>query len=511
MANSNKKQTGGVLSSVFGVAKKLSSTGLNVLNHAAPGTVDRLSQSPKDEQVVQGTARQKSILEKNHYENPQQMIREHLPKVSSQLFGQHYKKVNNIASFISPDLNNKISDYFFDQLNDFVSQLSSVEKLLKEVGAKELNELSQDAARSQRISQALSNQNKIFASLLGAVTGATGVLGSALDVPTSLGLALRSIYQTGRAYGFELKQGDHAVVEYIFKDINLGSVAEKQALLMAVRTFANVLETHNVGQLQQLVGSDNNADLIKKYFINEDGSSKWTWLDQLPRFGLATKLLPLANIGISATYSWNLVDDAVQKAQNVFQGARQYLLQHPNEQLGALEAFEKSVALIAQASPLLLDTTSVGVNPLDKSVLIDQSQPIQNEMITDIQIEKKSQKQDEVDDSVNVEDGIQLLKELHVEAPQQNTTIEQTSELKNKEVPADQQADKTIAAKKELLSENPTAKVVDSVKEQITDTNLKQEKDVTTVKKTKQDTTQAKVQQKPAKPSMSSRSNSNKN
>lgn len=111
MANSNKKQSGGFISNAFGVAKKLSETGLSVINHVAPGTVSKLSHSPKDESVVQGTAQEKSAFERKQYENPQQMLREHLPNVTGQLLGKHYKKINNVASFISPDLNDKLSDF----------------------------------------------------------------------------------------------------------------------------------------------------------------------------------------------------------------------------------------------------------------------------------------------------------------------------------------------------------------------------------------------------------------
>ena len=54
------------------------------------------------------------MFEKKQYDNPQQMIREHLPQVSSQLLGRHYKKINNVASFIDASfitLENNPSDF----------------------------------------------------------------------------------------------------------------------------------------------------------------------------------------------------------------------------------------------------------------------------------------------------------------------------------------------------------------------------------------------------------------
>ncbi len=425
MANSNNKQSGGFISNAFGVAKKLSTTGLSVLNHVAPGTVAKITQAPQDHQVVQGVAREKGGFEKKSYDNPQQMIREQLPKLSSQLLGRHYKKVNNVASFISPDLNDKLADYFFDKLNDFVSESSSVDALLKEVGVKDLSALANDPARSQRISQALANQNKIIAAVQGTLTGTTGVIGSAIDVPTSIALALRSIYQTGRAHGFELSHKDQDVVEFIFKQIDLGSVAEKQALLMAVRTVANVMQTHNVDQLQQLLGSANDAELIKKWISNEDGSFKWSWLNGLPKLGLFSKLTPLATIGISAVYSWKLVDDATDKAQVVFLTARQYLIEHPDQKIDALTAYEKVGQFLAQTSPLSLqDVKAEQVLP---PVISEQA--IDKGANADLKLEQNKQAEiTELSTPTEIDQSVKTLTDKNIKEPVQN--VDQTVQSK---------------------------------------------------------------------------------
>ncbi|MBI0395363.1 EcsC family protein [Acinetobacter bereziniae] len=424
MVNSNKKHSSGLISNAFGVAKKLSETGLNVLQHVAPGTVSKLTQSPQADSVVQGTAQEKNAFERKKYENPQQMMREHLPNVTGKLLGKHSKKINHVASFISPDLNEKLSDFLFDKLNDFVSELTSVESVLKEVGAKNLAELSQDTERSRRISTALANQNKIIAAIQGTLTGAVGGVGAIIDVPTSLALALRSVYHTGRAYGFELQTKDHTVVEYIFKQIDLGTVAEKQALIAAIRTFAGVLQTHNVNQLQQLLGSANDAELLKKWIANEDGSFKLSWMNNLPQFNLLTRLTPLATMGISAVYSWKLVDDATAQAQIVFSGARQYLLQHPDQTIDTLEAYEQFTQLLSDANPLLLADSSQKSNPEKTDVQIE------NKTITQVEVKEKPNEEDVVSNPVEkVEQGIQKLADTHIE---KNTS----EQLDEKSIPA---------------------------------------------------------------------------
>lgn len=412
MANSNKKQSGGLISNAFGVAKKLGETGFNMLNHVAPGTVSKLTQAPQQEQVVQGVATEKSALARKKYENPQQMMREHLPTVTGKLLGRNYQKINSVASFISPNLNDKLSDYLFDRLNDFVSELSSVDALLKEVGAKDLSELAKDPARSERISIALSNQNKIIAALQGGLTGVLGGMGALVDVPMSLALALRSVYQTGRAYGFELNPRDHDVVEYIFKQIDLGTVAEKQALLAAVRTFSSVLQTHDVGQLQQLLGSANDIDVLKRWVANDDGSFKLNWMNNLPQLGLLNKLTPLATLGISAVYSCKLVDDATNNARIVFSQAQQYKLQHPDETLDPLEAFEKAIQTVAQLSPSTLKNVDADV------VDSDTLQAVQDK---EVQVEASTKLKEEAEAKVESEPNVKEAKPVDL-VEEKNTT-----------------------------------------------------------------------------------------
>ena len=186
MADSNNKQSRGWIPNAFRVAKKLSSSGVDLIHHVAPSRMSNINPATQNSQVLIGIASEKIMSDAKKYENPQQMMREHVPKLTQQFLGRHYNKVNHVAAFISPDLNNKIADFFFDKLNNFASDISSVDHLLKEVGAQEFTELAKDPARSMRIGQALANQNKTMAAIQGAVTGASGVLGTAIDIPLSL-------------------------------------------------------------------------------------------------------------------------------------------------------------------------------------------------------------------------------------------------------------------------------------------------------------------------------------
>lgn len=303
------------------------------------------------------------MFDANVYENPQQLLRTHVPQISRQLFGKHYGTVDRVANFVAPQFSDKVSDYLFDQLNTFTNNISSVDAVLDEAGVQHLEELTQDISRSERISRALAEQNKWIASVQGAVTGATGVIGSAVDIPVSIVMSLRTIYQVGRSYGFELnKETEQEIVQYIFKQIDLGLIAEKQAILMAIKALSNTLETHDVHQLQKLVGSSNDIEALKRWLTNEEGGAKWQWLNSIPKFSMLTKLAPIASASVGAMYSWKLVEEVNEKAQIVFAQARAYLLEQKDSALSPMEAYEKSLALIAQMKPKLIEQIKANVD-----------------------------------------------------------------------------------------------------------------------------------------------------
>lgn len=422
MADSNNKQRSGFFSNAFGVAKKLSHTGLNLLNQVAPDAVSTLTNSPTGDATTPKTKSKSKT-----YERPQHVLREHLPTVSRQLLGRHYAKANRMASFVSPQLSDKAADYLFGQLNQFSSNMCSVDAVLDEAGVRDLEMLTQDVDRSKRISQALSEQNKIIAILQGALTGATGFVGSTVDVPASLVMSLRMIYQVGRSYGFDLtKESDQDIVQFIFKQIDLGLIAEKQTLLMAIKAISSTLQTHDVSQLQQLLGSSNDIEALKKWLTNADGQLKWGQsIANLSLLNKLAKLTPIASAGVSAAYSWRLVDDVHQKAQLVFSQARQYIIQQKDTSLSALTAYERSLELLVKASPRLLSQRSTSDTDSSDLKLGAEVELNGHQSIAKVKVQKKSDKVTEpVATEERVQQGLEQLADQMVEphdavAPQQ--------------------------------------------------------------------------------------------
>lgn len=334
---------------VLGVAKKLSTSGLKVLNQMNSQQLQRSQTSAKTMSEVPSETTFLSFTA----QDPQQLIRVHFPNISKQVLGKHYERVNQVVQFLSPLSMDEVSDYCFQKLHVLSDRLSTVDKILEQTGAQSLTELSGDISRSGRISQALTEQNKWIAGVQGALSGATGLLGLGADIPASLVLALRTIYQIGRAHGFELQQQDQDVVQYIFQQIDLQQIVEKQSVLLGLRTLDDLLVDNDLTSLQHLLGSNNDDEWLKELLFNEKHEFKWQWMNALPKVSALHQITPLISASVSAMYSWQFIADTGQKAQHVFSIARDYLLRHADQNLTVLAAYHAAIAQQNQPKELV--------------------------------------------------------------------------------------------------------------------------------------------------------------
>ena len=244
------------------------------------------------------------------------------------------------------------------------------------------------------------------------------------------------------------------------------------------------METHNVTQLQQLLGSGNDIELLKKWVANDDGSFKLSWMNNLPQWGLLSKLTPLATMGISAVYSWKLVEDATDQAEVVFSGAQNYLLQHSNVQMSVLEAYEKSVQLIAQASPLLLDPeksqdTEKSPETVQQITSESATTVVENEAITQVEVKVKTAEDEQKPKTEqDIHQDIQTLVDKHVDekvevkpvqskprrtAQKKTVTPTSQAEVKN------QATTKTVTKKRTAAKTKPATQATQQVNDEAID------------------------------------------
>ncbi|MEB3755156.1 EcsC family protein [Acinetobacter sp. MD2(2019)] len=353
------------LNQTLRVAKKLSGAGLKILNQLNTAQVAPVISKPAVATVIDGIATEPKIADQ---QNVDQVLGSYLPYLSQRALGRHHGKMLQAAQLLSPISMTDVTGYLSQRLGACADRLSSIEQVLEQAGVKDFNELRQDLSRSGRLSNALIEQNKLFAVTQGAFAAVTGFIGVAVDVPSSLILALRVIYQTGRAYGFSLEQQEREIVDYIFKQIRLDLLAEKQTLLFGLSTVNQLLKQNDLNQLQHLLGSNSNVDWLKNVLSNNEGELKWPWLNQWLQVSNVARLTPLVAASIGGSYNWRFIQDVGQKAQHVFSVARDYLNQNPSSELSIIEAYQHAVAAVPpeQATSIeLFDENPAATMPKD--------------------------------------------------------------------------------------------------------------------------------------------------
>ncbi|MFH4385535.1 EcsC family protein, partial [Acinetobacter baumannii] len=77
-------------------------------------------------------------------------------------------------------------------------------------------------------------------------------------------------------------------------------IAEKQTVLLALKALRNMLETQDIQQFQQVLGSSNDIETLKSWLVDENGEFKWSWLNKVPQLAAVGKFTPVAGAVLSA-------------------------------------------------------------------------------------------------------------------------------------------------------------------------------------------------------------------
>lgn len=391
--------------------------------------------SQQQGQVHEGQAKQREAFDLD-YDDLHQLFRNQFPTVTKQVLGVRYNTVNKYARFVLPNGLDSAADEVLDLLAKASMALASTERVLAETGAKSIQELQQNVERSARASSALKEVNKIFAALQGGVSGVAGMLGAVADLPLSVLLALKTIYETGHAYGFELdNEEDQQAVYQVLVKSDLGLIAEKQVLLLGIRNFKDVLSTGNYSQLQTFLDSNYSFEGFKQAVTDEQGQYKWGMLNALGKVKWLRYTTPVLGGLVGAFYGSKMVDEVAEKADEIFSHARRYLIDNPEQHIAILEAYQRGYAHHTQVAALAQN---------DASPLLEHTE--HKDAITALQQKSAQQHLDDNPDIVNVK----VEKQDHAEtehAPKTEAEIHQAVEdLAKKEVtPADRGTSKKTA------------------------------------------------------------------
>ncbi len=327
-----KQPSPDLLDRVRAGGKSLSDISQNLMKQLAKNSVSRLTQTPEQQSVINMKTdinNEAQALTKSTSNNASQLFRQQLPGLTRQLLGKRFKTVNKLANMVMPTGTfDKASDQILELLADFASTVSSANDILEEAGVDSLAELQKDTGRSGRLARALGEKNRYIGMAQGAISGATGVVGAASDIPLSMILIFRTVYLTGRSYGFELdKPQDRHLIFDALSNVDLTLIAEKQAILLGLRSLSTMLDTGNLQSLQTMLGSNHDVDPLIKFLSDENGQLKWRLSP-----AIINKITPLVGGAVGAIYNARLLKEVSESASQVFEHARQQALGNGTEQ-----------------------------------------------------------------------------------------------------------------------------------------------------------------------------------
>lgn len=110
-----------------------------------------------------------------------------------------------------------------------------------------VSEISELKTKSLELSDKLADNVHNWALALagaeGGATGATGLVGIAVDIPTIITLSLRTIHKIGLCYGFEAKtENDQKLIYAIMSSAAANTIEEKDAALLALKEILIIIQ-----------------------------------------------------------------------------------------------------------------------------------------------------------------------------------------------------------------------------------------------------------------------------
>lgn len=248
------------------------------------------------------------------------VFKKQLPTLTKQLFGT---RLNTIGEYISPLIPiqaiETMSEHFFERAATFANSISGIQRIARRAGVDGIFELrTGDVARCDELVVGVLEENRMIAMAEGGLTGASGILGSVIDLPLALLLSLRTVYQIAHCYGFDL-QGEEgrALAFETLTHSDLEILADKQGVLLALAGMRTILESGDLRGVERLIGGG--AEVAAVGGAINEFAQKFNL--RKPALWLS-RTMPVMTGAAGATYNIRLVTSVALSAQKVFRLAR---------------------------------------------------------------------------------------------------------------------------------------------------------------------------------------------
>lgn len=172
-------------------------------------------------------------------------------------------------------------------------------------------------ARADELADLVADRNRLLAAAEGGATGLFSLAGMLIDLPLSLVIALRTIYQTAECYGQDLSGEDGLQQIYaILASIDYASVGQKQTVMAGVASLNAVAASQGgligvLPKLLQSLGDNALTERVAKPFLTKLST----------RVGFVTRFLPVLGAVTGATYNMQMINSVAAVAQQVFRTA----------------------------------------------------------------------------------------------------------------------------------------------------------------------------------------------
>ena len=312
-----------------------------------------------NQQVIEGQATERQPHD-TQFDDIQGLFRSQFPSISRQVLGKRFGLVDKASRFVMPNGIDQASDTILNAIRECAARLAATENVLAATNSRDIQTLQQDTERSARAGGALKERNKILAAVQGGVSGMTGAIGAAADLPLSVMLSLKTIYEIGHSYGFELDdKEDHAAVLQALSQTDLGLIAEKQTLFLALRALNRVFHEGDFSQLQSYLNTQHSIDQFREFLTDENGNYKWSKLQHLSKLRVFRFATPVIGGVMGAYYNTRLIDAVAEQANQIFAQSRQAIVDNKDHaQLSFAEVYRRQQEKVVPAVPQALTEKS---------------------------------------------------------------------------------------------------------------------------------------------------------
>lgn len=245
------------------------------------------------------------------------------PKFSSMLMGMALTPAAKLVDMVIPESALRAALEASCKIGE---KLANPDAVLKQANVSKIGDLFYaDMSLCDSLADSTHDRAIAMAAAEGGVTGATGLIGVAVDIPTLMTLALRTIYQTALCYGFELKgeEGRHVVLR-IFSVASANSLKEKEAALISLIAIKQMLQQQTWSQIQQAAFATMGKEALMIALKDLAGQ---LGINLTKRKALT--IVPFVGAAVGAAVNASFIKDIGWAARRTFQ--EMWLLQHGGE------------------------------------------------------------------------------------------------------------------------------------------------------------------------------------